>query len=51
MFSGYGMSGVSSILYNVGVGLGWTRGIQIGATWRTDIKDDPRWIFRLQRAF
>ncbi len=51
MFSGYGMSGISSILYNVGIGLGWTRGIQIGATWRTDIKDDPRWIFRLQRAF
>jgi hypothetical protein len=48
---GFQFSGVSSILYNVGVGLGWTNGIQVGATWRTDVKADPRIIFRLQRAF
>ena len=51
IFQGYQFSGISSILYNVGIGLGWTSGIQVGATWRTDIKDDPRIIFRLQRAF
>ncbi|HEY3874943.1 MAG TPA: BamA/TamA family outer membrane protein, partial [Candidatus Kapabacteria bacterium] len=48
---GFQFSGASSILYDYGIGLGWTNGIQIGATWRTDIKADPRWIFRLQRAF
>ena len=48
---GFQFSGVSSILYNVGVGIGWTNGIQVGATWRTDVKADPRIIFRLQRAF
>lgn len=48
---GFDFSGASSILYNVGVGLGWTNGIQVGATWRTDIKSDPRVIFRLQRPF
>ncbi|MDP4200322.1 MAG: hypothetical protein Q8922_11345 [Bacteroidota bacterium] len=51
ILKGYGFSGVSSILYNVGFGFGWTRGIQVGATWPTNVKDDPRWIFRLQRAF
>src|SRR5207249_4030590 len=51
IFGGFHIDGISSILYNVGVGVGWTSGVQIGATWRTDIKDDPRWIFRLQRAF
>ena len=48
---GFEFSGVSSILYNVGVGIGWTNGIQVGATWRTDIKADPRIMFRLQRPF
>jgi len=48
---GFQFSGISSILYNVGVGVGWTSGIQVGASWRTDIKADPRIIFRLQRLF
>jgi hypothetical protein len=48
---GFNFNGISSILYNAGVGVGWTSGMQVGATWRTDIKEDPRWIFRLQRAF
>ncbi|GEM_PF-1402901 len=51
IFQGFQFSGASSILYNVGIGLGWTNGIQIGATWPTNWKDDPRWIFRLQRPF
>ncbi|MFI5202814.1 MAG: hypothetical protein ACHQNE_10550, partial [Candidatus Kapaibacterium sp.] len=51
IIQGWQFSGVSSILYNVGVGLGWTNGIQVGASWRTDIKADPRVIFRLQRPF
>ncbi len=51
ILQGFGFSGVSSILYNVGIGLGWTNGIQVGATWRTDIKADPRVIFRMQRPF
>jgi len=48
---GWQFSGVSSILYNVGIGIGWTNGIQVGASWRTDIKSDPRIMFRLQRPF
>jgi len=48
---GFQFSGASSILYNVGVGIGWTNGIQLGASWRTDVKADPRVIFRLQRPF
>src|SRR5205085_4492924 len=51
IFKGYGFSGASSILYNVGVGIGWTNGIQAGVTWPTNVKDDPRVTFRLQRAF
>jgi hypothetical protein len=51
ILQGFQFSGASSILYNVGVGLGWTSGIQVGATWRTDIRADPRVIFRLERPF
>jgi hypothetical protein len=51
IFKGFQFSGASSILYNVGVGLGWTNGLQFGVTWPTNAKDDPRIIFRLQRAF
>ena len=51
ILQGFQFSGASSILYNVGVGLGWTSGVQVGATWRTDIKTDPRVIFRLTRPF
>jgi hypothetical protein len=51
ILQGYQWNGVSSILYNPGVGIGWTNGIQVGATWRTDVKADPRVIFRLQRPF
>jgi hypothetical protein len=51
ILQGYGFSGASSILYNVGIGLGWTNGIQVGVTWPTNVKDDPRLIFRLQRPF
>jgi len=51
IFQGFGFSGVSSIVYNYGVGIGWTNGLQVGASWRTDIKADPRWMVRLQRPF
>lgn len=51
IFQGFQFSGASSILYNYGIGLGWTSGIQIGASWRTDIKTDPRVMFRLERPF
>jgi hypothetical protein len=51
ILQGFGFSGTSSILYNVGVGIGWTNGLQVGASWRTDIKADPRWMVRLQRPF
>ncbi len=51
IFQGFQFSGISSFIYNYGVGLGWTNGIQIGASWRTDIKTDPRLMFRLQRPF
>jgi hypothetical protein len=51
IFKGYGLHGINSILYNVGAGIGWTRGVQLGASWRTDIKEDPRWIVRFQRSF
>ena len=48
---GFAFTGSSSIVYNVGAGIGWTNGVQVGATWRTDIKAVPRVIFRLQRPF
>jgi hypothetical protein len=51
ILQGFQFSGASSILYNYGIGLGWTNGIQIGASWRTDIKTDPRVMFRLERPF
>lgn len=51
ILQGFQFSGISSILYNYGIGLGWTSGIQIGASWRTDIKADPRVMFRLERPF
>jgi hypothetical protein len=51
IFKGFGFAGASSIAYNVGVGLGWTHGIQVGAVWRTDVKETPRVLFRLERPF
>lgn len=51
ILQGFHFDGVRSILYNVGVGLGWATGPQLGVTWRTDIKADPRIIFRLERPF
>jgi hypothetical protein len=51
ILKGYGLHGISSILYNVGAGIGWTRGVQVGASWTTDKKEDPRWIVRFQRSF
>ena len=48
---GWQINGINSFIYNYGVGLGWTNGIQVGAEWRSDIKADARIIFRLQRAF
>ncbi len=51
IFDGFPLNSVSSILYNVGIGLGWSNGIQVGVSWRTDIKADPRILFRLQRPF
>jgi hemolysin activation/secretion protein len=51
ILQGFQFSGASSILYNYGVGLGWTNGIQLGVSWRTDIKTDPRVMIRLQRPF
>lgn len=37
--------------YNVGFGLGWVSGIQLGVSWRTDVKSNARFTFRLQRPF
>lgn len=51
ILEGFHFNGASSILYNVGVGIGWTSGLQFGVTWRTDVKEDPRFIFRLERPF
>jgi hypothetical protein len=51
ILQGFHFNGLSSILYNVGVGIGWATGPQIGVTWRTDMKADPRIILRLERQF
>ena len=51
IFKGFSGSGFSSVLYNVGVGVGWTNGIQVAAVWRTDVQESPRVLFRLQRPF
>ncbi len=48
---GFQFTGASSLLYNIGIGLGWTSGVQIGTSWRTDIKANPRVMFRLERPF
>jgi hemolysin activation/secretion protein len=41
----------NTLAYNIGAALGFVSGIQIGASWRTDIKDTPRVVFRLERPF
>ncbi len=40
-----------TLVYNVGGGIGFASGLQLGASWRTDIKDTPRVVFRLERPF
>ena len=51
IFKGFGFHGASSILYNVGVGIGWTRGLQLGMSWPTNAHGGARYMVRLQRAF
>jgi hypothetical protein len=51
ILDGFNYNSFSSVVYNVGAGIGWTNGLQVGASWRTDIKSDPRWMVRLQRPF
>lgn len=51
IFEGFADLGLSTLAYNVGVALGHVSGIQVGAYWRTDKKDDTKFFFRLERPF
>lgn len=51
IFEGFSGLETSTIAYNVGVALGHIAGLQIGAYWRTDRKDDAKFFFRLERPF
>jgi hypothetical protein len=51
IFQGFGDMTFSTIVYNIGVGLGHPSGIQFGVTWRTDVKETGRFFFRFQRPF
>jgi hypothetical protein len=50
-FGGFNGFQLSKMIYNVGVGLGHSSGIQLGVDWRTDIKETGRFFFRFQRSF
>jgi len=41
----------NSLVYNVGAAIGWTSGVQLGVSWRTDVQESPRVVFRLERPF
>jgi hypothetical protein len=51
LLQGYGDMKFSAIAYNAGIGLGHPSGIQLGVSWRTDIKETGRFFFRFQRSF
>jgi hypothetical protein len=51
LLQGFGDMTFSTIAYNIGVGLGHPSGIQLGVSWRTDIKEAGRFFFRFQRPF
>ncbi len=51
LLQGFGDMTFSTIAYNIGVGLGHPSGIQLGVSWRTDIKETGRFFFRFQRPF
>jgi hypothetical protein len=51
LLQGYGDMKFSTIAYNVGIGLGHASGIQLGVSWRTDIKETGRFFFRFERPF
>ncbi len=41
----------NTLIYNMGGAIGFASGIQFGLSWRTDIQDSPRIVFRLERPF
>lgn len=49
--SGFGELKPSTIIYNVGVGIGNASGGQLGVMFRTDKKETGRFFFRFQRPF
>jgi hypothetical protein len=51
LLQGYGDMTFSTIAYNIGAGIGWASGINLGFSWRTDIKETARFFFRFQRPF
>jgi hypothetical protein len=50
-FSGLGDLEPGRVIYNIGIGLGNTEGMEIGAAWRTDISESPRFFIRWERPF
>ncbi len=51
LLQGFGDMKFSTIAYNIGIGLGHPSGLQLGVSWRTDIKEAGRFFFRFQRPF
>lgn len=51
LLQGFGDMTFKTIAYNIGVGLGFPSGINLGFSWRTDISETPRFFFRFQRPF
>ncbi|MEI8134616.1 MAG: hypothetical protein WCH46_05995 [bacterium] len=51
LLQGFGDITFSTIAYNIGIGIGHPEGVQIGVSFRTDIKEAGRFFFRFQRPF
>jgi hypothetical protein len=51
IFKGFEGLTFNTILYNVGVAIGEVNSGEIGVSWRTDRKENPRFMFRLERPF
>ncbi len=51
LLTGFGGENAPSFMYNWGVGLGHSDGMEFGVMWRTDVSESPRFFFRLQRPF
>jgi len=51
ILQGFGDMTFSTLVYNVGIGIGNPSGLNLGVSWRTDVKETGRFFFRFQRPF